>query len=325
MTDTAQPETAAETEAVDPIEAAANAFKTFDESAPDREDRPRDANGRFVGNQPEIEAEEEAEESEPEAESQEVEQEADEAAEEAQPEAVDLPTSWPSEMAETWKSLPPETQDFIVKREGERDAAVNAKFQEAANLRKANEAEINEAKTNRQRFAEAADFLMSMVQPQKPPASMLNPNSSDYNPDAYHLGSRRYEEQVGLLQTVAQQRSEIAQQEQAESERARAQRVAEINSKHMPDLEKALATYDVTTNREDLSDAVYRISPVDTPFMSAVPRAKATAVLHEWSLDTIEATNTTNARLEGDALTRATSPRRPGSTTTARSARAMRL
>lgn len=69
----------------------------------------------------------------------------------------------------------------------------------------------------------------------------------------------------------------------------------------------ALATYDVTTNKEGLTDAVYRISPVDTPFMSAVPRSKATSVLHEWSLDTIDATNTTNARLEGDALTRATS------------------
>ncbi|MCB4860785.1 DUF5309 domain-containing protein [Sphingobium sp. PNB] len=69
----------------------------------------------------------------------------------------------------------------------------------------------------------------------------------------------------------------------------------------------AVATYDVTTNREDLADTVYRISPADTPFMSAVPRTKATAVLHEWSLDTLEATNTTNARLEGDALTRSTS------------------
>lgn len=69
----------------------------------------------------------------------------------------------------------------------------------------------------------------------------------------------------------------------------------------------AVATYDVTTNREDLADAVYRISPADTPFMSAVPRAKATAVLHEWSLDTLDDTNTANARLEGDALTRSTS------------------
>lgn len=69
----------------------------------------------------------------------------------------------------------------------------------------------------------------------------------------------------------------------------------------------ALATYDVTTNREDLIDAVYRISPVDTPFMSAVPRAKASAVLHEWSTQALASISTTNARLEGDALTRAAS------------------
>lgn len=75
----------------------------------------------------------------------------------------------------------------------------------------------------------------------------------------------------------------------------------------MAKVTNAVATYDVTTNREDLADAVYRISPVDTPFMSAVPRTKATAVLHEWSTDSIDTTNTANARLEGDALSRASS------------------
>ncbi|MGZ8359617.1 MAG: DUF5309 domain-containing protein [Allosphingosinicella sp.] len=80
----------------------------------------------------------------------------------------------------------------------------------------------------------------------------------------------------------------------------------------MAKVTNALASYDVTTNREDLADAIYRISPVDTPFMSAVPRAKASAVLHEWSTDAIDTTNTANARLEGDALSRAasTSPAR---------------
>lgn len=68
----------------------------------------------------------------------------------------------------------------------------------------------------------------------------------------------------------------------------------------------ALATYDATTNREDLANAVYRISPVDTPFMTSVPRTKATAVLHEWSEHTLASVNTTNARLEGDALSRTT-------------------
>lgn len=67
----------------------------------------------------------------------------------------------------------------------------------------------------------------------------------------------------------------------------------------------AVTTYDVTTNREDLADAVYRISPVDTPFMSMVPRTKATAVLHEWSEDELGTIDTSNARLEGDTLSRA--------------------
>lgn len=75
----------------------------------------------------------------------------------------------------------------------------------------------------------------------------------------------------------------------------------------MTKVANALATYDVTTNREDLTDQVYRISPADTPFMSAVPRVKATAVLHEWSTQALGSINTANARLEGDALTRAAS------------------
>lgn len=75
----------------------------------------------------------------------------------------------------------------------------------------------------------------------------------------------------------------------------------------MTKVTSAMATYDVTTNREDLADQVYRINPADTPFMTAVPRVKATAVLHEWSTQALSSINTTNARLEGDALTRASS------------------
>lgn len=69
----------------------------------------------------------------------------------------------------------------------------------------------------------------------------------------------------------------------------------------------SVTTYGTTTNRESLSDTVYRISPSDTPFMSAVPRARATAVLHEWSEQSLQAINTTNAALEGDDYQRASS------------------
>jgi hypothetical protein len=69
----------------------------------------------------------------------------------------------------------------------------------------------------------------------------------------------------------------------------------------------SVTAFGVTTNREDLSDTVYLIEPSDTPFMNSVPRKSASNVLHEWSTDALDAVNTSNARLEGDALTRGTS------------------
>jgi len=237
MTETAQGESPAESEVVteDAIAAAANAFKTFNPDATETE-RLRDDRGRFA--REEIEAEAEAgQTAETEAESH-AEEETDEAAEEAQLEAVDLPTSWPAELAETWQSLPPETQDFIVKREGEREAAVNAKFQEAANLRKANEAVINEANTNRQKFAQAADMVLSAVTPQRPPTSMLDPHSADYNPDGYHLAHAQYQQTAEWLDNLKQQRDYITAQQQQEISQAEAQYVSQVEEKYRPALLK---------------------------------------------------------------------------------------
>jgi hypothetical protein len=59
------------------------------------------------------------------------------------------------------------------------------------------------------------------------------------------------------------------------------------------------STYGAAGNREDLTDVIYDISPIDTPFMTAAGRGKATAVLHEWQTDALASTDTTNAFLEG--------------------------
>lgn len=59
--------------------------------------------------------------------------------------------------------------------------------------------------------------------------------------------------------------------------------------------------YDAKGIREDLSDVIYNISPVDTPFMSSIgtgPKAKQTTV--EWQTDSLAAADGTNAQLEGD-------------------------
>lgn len=52
-------------------------------------------------------------------------------------------------------------------------------------------------------------------------------------------------------------------------------------------------------NREDLTDVIYNISPMDTPFMSAIKKAKATAIKHEWQTDSLAAA-ANNKVNEGD-------------------------
>jgi hypothetical protein len=55
-------------------------------------------------------------------------------------------------------------------------------------------------------------------------------------------------------------------------------------------------------NREDLSNTVYDISPTDTPVLTALPRGKATAVLHEWTTKALAAA-AANEKIEGDDAT----------------------
>lgn len=55
-------------------------------------------------------------------------------------------------------------------------------------------------------------------------------------------------------------------------------------------------------NREDLVNAVYQISPTDTPVLTALPRTKAKAVLHEWTTHALAAA-AANEKIEGDDAT----------------------
>lgn len=69
----------------------------------------------------------------------------------------------------------------------------------------------------------------------------------------------------------------------------------------------AFASYGAIGNREDLTEIIYNISPTDTPGMSAIGKAKAKAVKHEWQIDSLASASTTNAQLEGDVVAGSTS------------------
>ena len=58
-------------------------------------------------------------------------------------------------------------------------------------------------------------------------------------------------------------------------------------------------TYSGKTIREDLSDVIYNIAPMDTPFLSGCAKTKAENTLFQWQTDTIQS-GAANRHLEGD-------------------------
>lgn len=61
-------------------------------------------------------------------------------------------------------------------------------------------------------------------------------------------------------------------------------------------------TGDIAGGREDLSNAIYDISPTETPFISNIARTKATNVRHEWQTDVL-VDAAANAQIQGNDYT----------------------
>lgn len=59
-------------------------------------------------------------------------------------------------------------------------------------------------------------------------------------------------------------------------------------------------TFSRNSIREDFSDIISNIAPVDTPFTSNIGTASATQRTHEWQTDDLAAANADNAHIEGD-------------------------
>lgn len=60
----------------------------------------------------------------------------------------------------------------------------------------------------------------------------------------------------------------------------------------------AIKTYDMATNREDLTDVLKVITRSETPFFSSLAKAKASGTYHEWSTYSLT-TGSDNANIEG--------------------------
>lgn len=61
-------------------------------------------------------------------------------------------------------------------------------------------------------------------------------------------------------------------------------------------------TFSAIGNREDLSDQIYNVDPIETPFYKMCAKNKATATLHEWETQALR-TAANNAQIEADDVT----------------------
>lgn len=207
--DTAQPAMAAETDRNAQLADGAEAFKAFMTEQPVQ---PRASNGQFASDAEEV-PEAEAGEEQP-LETGEIDDD-DEAADDAQP----LPSSWPADKAELWDAIPAEARGFIAERDAEATRAVNAKFQDAANVRKAAEAAHTEAATHRKQYAEALDTLMAAIQPVKPDPRQYGLGTGQYHQEAYELAKYEYDSAIGTFAQLQEQRQALtAEQAQAEDQ-----------------------------------------------------------------------------------------------------------
>jgi hypothetical protein len=67
---------------------------------------------------------------------------------------------------------------------------------------------------------------------------MLDPRSADYNPDAYHLANAQFEQTSEWLESVKQQRQQIAAQQYQEETQAEQAYIAQVEQQFRPALLK---------------------------------------------------------------------------------------
>jgi hypothetical protein len=148
----------------------------------------------------------------------------DEAEEEELP-PIDAPVSWTAEEKERFAGLPRETQEFIAKRETERERFVQSKAQEAARAKSEVEQTAYQQLAEIERgYAQHFQSLAEQLQPQRPNPAMLQ-----HDPQAFYAQQAAYEATVAQQRELQQQAQTYAQQAQArEAHAAQAEHAQQV-------------------------------------------------------------------------------------------------
>lgn len=79
---------------------------------------------------------------------------------------IEPPKSWSAEDAAEFKKLSPHAQEIILRRESERDKAINQRMQQVAEERKAIEAQVHQANQVQSQYAQTLNQLLTMTIPE---------------------------------------------------------------------------------------------------------------------------------------------------------------
>ena len=123
---------------------------------------------------------------------------------------IDAPVSWDAEAKAKFAELPRDTQEYIAKRESERERFVQQKSQEAAQARQT---------VAQQAQAELAQYDAHMAQQYQQLAAQLAPQAPDpsllrINPEAFYAAEAEYRAKTAQQQELQQQAQQLAQQAQ---------------------------------------------------------------------------------------------------------------
>jgi hypothetical protein len=147
-----------DSESISPREAAARFAQRRDEKPPQN----RAPDGKFASSQEDNTAQAVEHDAPAEQTSVEADQQQDDPAERP---SIDPPRSWPKEDHEFFRSLSPEAQQRVVDLDRNRELEIRKGQNEAAEIRKAAEAERTQAEQARQRYESSiADMLQTMQQ-----------------------------------------------------------------------------------------------------------------------------------------------------------------
>lgn len=144
---------------------------------------------------------------------------------------IELPRSWTKEQAEHWNALPRATQEYLSERASKDSEAVRRSQNEAAELRKAAEAERKQAEEIRKQYEAKLPQVMQMIQEVGPFADIRSMADVEKLQKEDPFRFQEYQLFQWKLQATEAERKQAEERQQSERANARAAYAREQDAK----------------------------------------------------------------------------------------------